>query len=170
MPYLGLRLYRHPSGAVLDPAAVIQKLQKSFPEATLVPGDQLALRAERAEAFLGNELRANPEGPGRTVVETLRRNAREFGPAYAFEIPLACGQKIRGTARRFDVTFLLDQPFPDDVRQRLLAFLQSFGVGWIEASVPGRRQSEILADMRGVPSGGDGPPAGVSAAQPSETP
>jgi hypothetical protein len=90
-----------------------------------LPGDQLALSAERADAL----------GAADHVVRTLRRNQQDYGPAYAFEIGIGGGGTIQGRARRYDVTFLFADSLAEEWRQRLLAFLQGLGAGRIEEAV-----------------------------------
>jgi hypothetical protein len=84
MAFLNLTRYQHPSGLAFDPDKVIQRVKAEFREATVLPGDQLAEEARRAEDRLGHQLKENPEGPARRVVESLRRKAEAYGPAYAF--------------------------------------------------------------------------------------
>jgi hypothetical protein len=133
MGFLKLNVYGHPLGASLDPDQVIQKVTESFPEARVVPGDQLTLSAERATA----------EGAADHVVATLRHNAQSYGPAYAFEIPLPDGRSIQGRVRRYDVALLFDEPLPEELRSRFIDWLKSFGVGQVEASTD-TRQIAIL--------------------------
>lgn len=143
MGFLNLNLYEHPSGAAFDPDAVIRKVGAHFPEATVAPGDQLALRAQHAESVAPQ---LSPEGAS-TVVETLRRNARSYGPACAFTIPLPEGDFVRGLARSVNVQFLFNDPLPEEMRERLVTFLKSLGVGRLEASTNDARQSEVLCDL-----------------------
>ncbi len=138
MGFLKLNVYEHPSDAVLDPDTVVQRVKEEFPETAVIAGDQLAQSADRAEAL----------GAADHVVDTLRRNAQLYGPAYAFEIPLQGGDLLKGRARRYDVTFLFDEPLPEELRQRILAFLKSFGVGKIEASTE-TRSTAVLFDVGG---------------------
>jgi hypothetical protein len=159
----------------LDPAASIDKLKEWFPEVTVLPGDQLAASVKQIEEATVAERQKNPDSPLHSVLESERRKSRTFGPAYAFRLPLPEGGTLRGNARRYNVTFLFDDPLSESLRQRLIAFLQSFGVGWIKASTDDQRQSEILYDLRGTPevangSSANGLPAGVTDAQPAEAP
>jgi hypothetical protein len=151
--FLLLTLYKHPSGAILDPELVIRALRAYFPEAEVLPGDQLAAEADRAEAFLADRFRANPEAPARRVVASLRRKAETYGPAYAFRIARPGGSPIRGTARRYDLIFLFDEPLSPEFRQRVLTFLKSFGVGRLEDATSEKPQSEVLCDMPGPRAG-----------------
>ena len=48
MGFLNLNLYGHPRGVSFDPEAVLRKVREQFPEATVLPGDQLAEQARRA--------------------------------------------------------------------------------------------------------------------------
>lgn len=170
MSFLELNLFKHPSGAELDPGAVIPRLRAAFPEAEVLPGDQLAAEARRAEAFLAKELQANPNSPARWILESLRRKAQTYGPAYAFRISTEGGKVIKGNARRFNVTFLFDEPLPEDLRQRLIDFLTSFGVGKVKASTNDKRQSEVLCDMPGDACSDNGLPPSAAVVRPGGQP
>lgn len=122
MGFIKLNRYGDPSGCVFDAAAVVDKARQTFPDVRVLPGDPLALAAERAAAG----------GAADHVVRTLRHNQQEYGPACAFEIGIAGGETIQGRARRYDVTFLFADSLPEKWRQRLLDFLQGLGTGRIE--------------------------------------
>jgi hypothetical protein len=148
MGFLNLSLYQHPAGLAFDPDKVIERVKAAFPEVTVLPGDQLAAEARRAEEFFGRELEDAPEGPARRVVESLRRKACAYGPAYAFHIPLAGGGQLKGVARGVNVQIAFDDPIPDEVRRRLLEFLRSLGVGRLEKSTA-QGQSETVCELAG---------------------
>jgi hypothetical protein len=124
MGFIKLNRHGDPSGCVFDTAEVIAKVRETFPDVNLLPGDQLALNAERAAA----------SGAADHVVGTLRRNQQEYGPAYAFEIGMEGSGTVCGRARRSDVTFLFTDPLAEEWRLRLRAFLHSLGAGRIEQS------------------------------------
>ena len=136
--------YRHWAG--LDPHQAIRKLQDWFPEAAVLPGDQLARSVEHAEAFFAEELSKVGGGPETRVVESLRRKASRYGPSFAFRIPVDPGKAIQGSARRADITFNYDDPLPDRVRERLVEFLKTFGVGRIERSSQDGKATELIFD------------------------
>lgn len=121
MGFVKLNRYGDASDSVFDPQLVLEKVRESFADVKVMPGDQLALSAERAAA----------SSAAGHVVRTLRRNQEEYGPAYAFQISID-GGTIQGRARRYDVTFLFADPLPEPWRQRLVAFLQRLGTGTIE--------------------------------------
>ena len=125
MGFMKLNRYGDPSGCVFDAAAVVEKARQTFPDVQVLPGDPLALAAERAVDL----------GAADHVVRTLRRNQQDYGPACAFEIGIEGGGTIQGRARRYDVTFLFADPLAKEWHQRLLAFLQSLGAGRIEEAV-----------------------------------
>jgi hypothetical protein len=125
MGFLKLNRYGDPSGCVFDAAAVVEKARQLFPGLRVLPGDPLALSAERAAEM----------GAADHVVRTLRRNQQDYGPACAFEIGIEGGETIQGRARRHDVTFLFADSLAEEWRQRLLAFLQGLGAGRIEEAV-----------------------------------
>jgi glutathione S-transferase len=122
MGFIKLNRFGDPNGCVFDAAAVAEKLRRTFPHLRLLPGDPLALSAERAAA----------SGAPEHVVATLRRNQREYGPACGFEIGIEGRETIQGRVRRYDVSFLFADPLTEEWRQRLLDFLRGLGVGRIE--------------------------------------
>jgi hypothetical protein len=126
MGFLKLNRYGDPSGCVFDASAVVEKARQLFPGLRVLPGDPLALSAERAADM----------GAADHVVRTLRRNQQDYGPACAFEIGIDGGGTIQGRARRYDVTFLFADSLAEEWRQRLTAFLQGLGAGRIEEAVP----------------------------------
>jgi hypothetical protein len=132
--------------AELDPHQAIKRLQEWFPEATFLPGDQLARSVEHAEALLAGPTDGTMSGPERRVVESLRRKAILYGPALAFEIPVDSDRWIRGSARRVDITFNYDEPLPDALRNRLVEYLKTFGVGRIERSSEDGKSAELIFD------------------------
>jgi len=122
MAFIKLNRYGDPSGSVFDAAAVVETARQTFPNVQVLPGDPLALGAERAAAL----------GAADHVVRTLRRNQQDYGPACAFEIGVEGGETIQGRARRYDVTFLFPDSLAENWRKRLRDFLQSLGAGRIE--------------------------------------
>ena len=125
MGFLKLNRDGDPSGCVFDAVAVVEKAREYFPGLRVLPGDPLALSAERAAEM----------GAADQVVRTLRRNQQDYGPACAFEIGIEGGETIQGRARRYDVTFLFADSLAAEWRQRLLAFLKGLGTGRIEEAV-----------------------------------
>ena len=122
MGFIKLNRYGDPSGSDFDAAAVVEKARQTFPDVRVLPGDPLALAAERAEA----------QGAADHVVRTLRRNQQDYGPACAFEIGVEGGETIQGRARRCDVTFLFADSLAEKWRKRIRDFLQGLGAGRIE--------------------------------------
>jgi len=122
MGFIKLNRFGDSSGHVFDPDIILQRVRHTFTNVKVSPGDQLALSTERAAAA----------GAADHVVSALRRNQQDYGPAYAFEIPIDSGGSIQGRARRYDITFLFHEPLTEDWRQRLLGFLKGLGAGKIE--------------------------------------
>jgi hypothetical protein len=146
LSFLILDLNENPRGAELDPSHAIRKLQDWFPEATVLPGDQLARSVEHAETFFAQQLSLGVDAPERRVVESLRRKASRYGPSLAVQIPIDSGEPITGSARRVDLTFNYVEPMTDGVRNRLVEFLKSFGVGRIERSSEDGQTTELIFD------------------------
>jgi hypothetical protein len=132
--------------AELDPHQAILRLQDWFPGATVLPGDQLTQSVERAESFFGALQSDRMSDPEKRVVESLRRKAHRYGPALAFQIPVDSGRSIQGSARRVDITFNYDDPLPDPLRDRVVEYLKTFGVGRIERSSADGRTTELIFD------------------------
>jgi hypothetical protein len=147
--FLQLWLYRHPSGATLNPDQVSEHLKSAFPELEMLPGDQLATSVARIEKATAAERARDPASPLHRVLESERRKAQTFGPAYAFQSRGGPPPNLSARVRRYDITFLYDAPLEAALRQRVLAFLLSFGVGRIEESVPDARQTLTLYDLPG---------------------
>jgi hypothetical protein len=102
---------------------VVDKARQTFPAVNVLPGDPLALAAERAAAL----------GAADHVLRTLRRNQQDYGPSYALTIGIDGGETIQGLARRYDLTFLFPDYLAEKWRQRRLRdFLQGLGAGRIE--------------------------------------
>ena len=81
-------------------------------------GDQLALRAERAEQLL------DPSKPAtRAVVKRMWRDAAATGSAYAFTVALPCGEELFGVVKRHIGIVRTETDISDDVRGRIRAFL-----------------------------------------------
>jgi hypothetical protein len=147
MAFLMLNLYGDETHAELDTAEAVRQLQNQFDDASISPHDPLNQSAERAETFFAEALRLRPGGPERTVVETLRRNASQYGPALAFTIPVRPNKSVLGSVRRTDITFNFSEPLPLGLESRLVDYLKSFGVGRIERSSGYGEASETLFDF-----------------------
>jgi len=120
MSYLFINLFSQRERCQLNPDEAILRLQEQFPEAIVLPGDQLTLSARRADR---NLVLTNPAN--RVVVEKLARDAQHLGPAYAFQIPMADAPNIEGVIKRYQADFHCAVPFADEIRRRIIAFLQS---------------------------------------------
>ncbi len=149
MGMYNLSLFRHSSGVAFDPHRVIAKARAWFPEAVFLPGDKAAEELHHAEAFFAEELRKDPDGPGSNVIASLRRKAYSYGPAFAFRIPVEGGDPVRATARTSGVHFLFQEPLAEPLRERLLGFLRSLGVGRLDTAVEGKRSPHVLGDLNG---------------------
>lgn len=122
MGFIKLNRYGDPSGCEFDAAEVVGKARQVFSDLHVLPGDPLALAAERAAE----------QGAADHVVRTLRRNQQDYGPACAFVIGIEGAETIEGRARRYDVTFLFADFLAEKWRRRLRDFLQALGAGRIE--------------------------------------
>ena len=110
-----LNIYGNPSGTTLDPDASIEILKRYFPDADIHAGDQLALRA----------LRAEEHGSPEQIVRKLWMDARTTGPAYAFSIPPGEGAgPVKGVIKRHLANVLFEDDLPSDMREKMISFLR----------------------------------------------
>lgn len=115
MRAITLNVYGSPSGILIDPDASIKILRRHFPEAEIHPGDQLALRAQRA----------HEQGSASEIVRKLWKDAQATGPAHMFTIPLGQGAApIKGVIKRHLADFLWDGEIHPDVRDKIIRFLR----------------------------------------------
>src|SRR5437016_5352769 len=103
MSYFYINLFDQRDRGGLKPDEAIVRLQEQFPEAIVLPGDQLASTAHRAEEELDQAKPAE-----HAVVRKLWWDAQHLGPAYAFYIPAAPEGPIDGVIKRFQADFHSD--------------------------------------------------------------
>ena len=117
----------------LDPDAVVEEVRRVFPQAVLHPGDQLAEAADRALALADA---ASPEIRKRLlkVATKLRRDAGQYGPAYALSVPQPGAGPIRVVVRPRDVVFLSEAKPPPAAWEQVLQLLGSFKPGRIHTT------------------------------------
>ncbi len=120
MIYLTVNVYENRADFTFDPAAVLQRLEETFPGTQVDPGDQLELRARNAQAKYDD-----PSPAMRTVIETMWRDAKLQGPAYSFAIPCRTAGTVKGVVKRHLVQIGLDDPIDDRLFDRVKAFLTS---------------------------------------------
>lgn len=120
MGYLSINLFDHRDRARIDPDQAVVRLQERFPEAIILPGDQLALSARKAEQKLDQSNAAE-----RAVVQKLWWDAQHLGPAYAFYIPGGPGARIDGVLKRYQADFDSEAPFTEGMHARIIDFLRS---------------------------------------------
>jgi hypothetical protein len=150
LSFIILDLNESEERAELDPHQAIKRLQEWFPEATCLPGDQLTRSVDHAEVLFAGPPGSSMRGAERRVVESLRRKAGLYGPALAFQIPVDAARWIRGSARRVDITFNYDEPLPEALRNRIVEYLKSFGVGRIEQSSEDGTSTELIFDKGAI--------------------
>jgi hypothetical protein len=120
MSYIYINLSHQGTAAQLNPDEAIIRLQEHFPEAIVLPGDQLALGAQRTEQRLDPNRAAD-----RAVVQKLWWDAQHSGPAYAFYIPAGTEPRIEGVIKRYQSDFQSDASVSPTMRARIVAFLRS---------------------------------------------
>jgi hypothetical protein len=97
-----------------DPTVVIARLRKAFPEVEVLPQD-FAWRdfdAFRQHGVVGE------------AVRIAENDARRRGPLWVFRLPVPGKPAIRGAAERYCVRIFNEEPIPEPLRSRFLAFLE----------------------------------------------
>jgi hypothetical protein len=108
-----------------DPWKVLWQVKKSFPSAVFDLTDHQEVRLNRDLEGWAHI----PEPRRQTLVNQSKRLYRDNGPTYKFEIPCGQGAAIKGCARRYTVSFLLPLDVSPEIRQGIIAFLESLKLG-----------------------------------------
>lgn len=113
--------------ARFDQDEVIARLLEAFEGIIIGSQDALLEDARSAESRLtAHGMGDNP------LIGSLYRKARGLGPATPFVIETEEGERVRGVARRFDISFRYSSDLSAGVRSEVRRFLESFGVGEVE--------------------------------------
>jgi hypothetical protein len=97
-----------------DPTVVIVRLRKAFPEVTV---DQEDFAWKYHDAF---KRRGVVDG----AVRIAECDARRRGPIWRFHLPMGNGRNVTGWAERYSIRILDEEPIPEPVQTRFLAFLE----------------------------------------------
>jgi hypothetical protein len=120
MPYLYINVFRPGTPWQLNPDEAVIQLQQSFPEALVLPGDQLVRSALRAEQQLDAR---NPAE--NSVIEKLWWDAEHSGPAYGFYIPAGAEPRVDGVLKRYQADFVSTGAISEALHARITEFLRS---------------------------------------------
>lgn len=96
-----------------DPTVVVVRLKREFPD-VVVSSEDLAWRDY--DVF-------KQRGAVDHAVRIAQNDARRRGPIWAFRFPTSGGAPIKGRAERYNVQILSDEPIPEPLRSRFIAFL-----------------------------------------------
>lgn len=106
---------------------VILRLLEAFEGIVIGSQDRLLEDARVTESMLAaHGMADNP------LIGSLYRKAENLGPAIAFSIESEGGDRVRGSARRRDISFRHGGDISADMQEKIRRFLESFGVGEIE--------------------------------------
>jgi hypothetical protein len=97
-----------------DPSVVVVRLREAFPEMEIVP-EEIAWRDHNLMKQHGST-----EG----AMQIARNDAYRRGPIWLFRLPNGSGPPIHGKSERYDVRIWSDEPIPELLRSRMLAFLE----------------------------------------------
>jgi hypothetical protein len=109
-----------------DPVQVLCRMRVAFPQLVERSRDYLGETCDRIRQYTDQD----SEGALRVAV----RDMQERGPKILFEIPLAGGRVIKGTAERYWVFVVSSEDFPQDFRRAFTQFLHSLKLQPIQVS------------------------------------
>ncbi|HEV3167114.1 MAG TPA: hypothetical protein VGZ22_24105 [Isosphaeraceae bacterium] len=120
------------SVGTFDPEKALFRIKKAFPTAVLDPTDHQEVRMV-AEVEHWNATEMTEERRERFIMMS-KKCYRTNGPTYRFEIP-AEPLSIKGDTRRYRIRFELPQGTAEEVRQRVISFLETLRLGEPQLSV-----------------------------------
>ncbi|QDU09052.1 hypothetical protein [Gimesia aquarii] len=125
MPTITLDIDRN-SNHQLDVLAIFELIENEFSSAKLLSSDALLDRANNARVLL--EKMDFDEKDKSKILRTLERNAKQYGPAYSFQISDESGI-VNGVLRPIDITFMAESTISPELWERLVKFVQQFDIG-----------------------------------------
>ena len=96
-----------------DPTVVVVRLKQVFPEVEVIPED-FAWRDY--DSF---KRRGAVDG----AIPIAENDARRRGPIWTFHFPATGEKPIKGKAERYNVQIMSEEPIPEPLRTRFMAFL-----------------------------------------------
>jgi hypothetical protein len=114
--------------AVFDPEKVVAKLRLAFPDVDIDPTDQSAAEVERIRQFIESKADSDPNVRS-TMLRQIQGKARRNGPVYSFSLA-----GLTGTAGRYSIAFIAEVEIEPSLRQRIVSFLESLGLGTVTVS------------------------------------
>jgi hypothetical protein len=118
--------HRSDGVACFDPIQVVCRMRVAFPQLIEHSRDYLWETCD----WMRKLTRPGSDGALRIAV----RDMQERGPKVLFEIPLAGGHVVRGTAERYWVHVSSTDAFPEEFRQAFTEFLNSLKLQPIQVS------------------------------------
>jgi hypothetical protein len=123
--------YSSESVICFDPEKVILKLQEEFPETSTDWKDQAEAELQSVSAFLQDRGSNLSKRNGEHMVVSIRRKTWQNGPAFLFKLHIDRGIEVSGWARRYRVGFESEADLPENIKLRLIRFLEGLGLGKI---------------------------------------
>ena len=129
-----LTLEIHDSLLCIGYSAAAERLVQTFPDAVI--GEEWFETGEyqRLEAHLASS--GTDTSIARTMLRQLRSRQLAHGPTLLFSHPASEGiPAFRGSFNRWGFTFTAQEALPEQLRTRMISFLESFGIGRVECFV-----------------------------------
>ena len=112
-----------------DPEKVMLRLLDAFPEASTDWQDHAAAELQRVIAFVHDKHNEVPPEHGEQMVASIRRKTWQNGPAFLFHLGGGPDARVKGWVRRYQVGFESGEKIVEDLRLRVVRFLEGLGLG-----------------------------------------
>ena len=112
-----------------DPAKVMLRLLDEFPEASTDWQDHAAAELQLMIVFVQDKRNNVPLENGERMVASIRRKTWQNGPAFLFHLSGGPDAGVTGWARRYHVGFESGGEMAEDLRRRVVGFLEGLGLG-----------------------------------------
>jgi hypothetical protein len=126
--------YMSDSVACFDPEKVLWKLSELFPEAIIDEKDYAEVEVQSLASFLTNRGEEITERREAQMLASIKRKARQNGPAFIFMVDSGSGENVSGWARRYGVGFKSGKDIPNDLKARIISFLEGLDLGEVSIS------------------------------------
>ena len=123
--------YMSDSVLCFDPEKVLWKLAEHFPQVLTDEKDHAEAEVQSVSAFLADRGEEISEGIRSHILASIKRKARQNGPAYAFSFDSAEGTTVKGWARRYGTGFKSEGDMPEALKANITDFLKGLGISEI---------------------------------------
>lgn len=112
-----------------DPEKVMLRLLDEFPGASTDWQDHAAAELQRVIAFVRDERDDIPPERAEQMIASIRRKTWANGPAFLFHLSSGPDAGVTGWVRRYSVGFEAGEKMAEELKLRVIRFLEGLGLG-----------------------------------------